>query len=161
MLCGDSAASDYYERVEISNKISSLLSAKPNEIASAVEHLLEENKLLKQQNSSMKNLVLESKAENITEGTKNVCVFEEDLEPNDLRRYCLMLSERCSGFAAVFSGNDEIGYKYAIASENVDVRDYSKDINSKFNGRGGGKQKLVQGSVKCRRNLLDDYIKTL
>jgi alanyl-tRNA synthetase len=161
MLCGDSAASDYYERVEISNKISSLLSAKPNEIASAVEHLLEENKLLKQQNSSMKNLVLESKAENITEGTKNVCVFEEDLEPNDLRRYCLMLSERCSGFAAVFSGNDEIGYKYAIASENVDVRDYSKDINSKFNGRGGGKQKLVQGSVKCRRNLLDNYVRNL
>jgi alanyl-tRNA synthetase len=161
MLCGDSAASDYYERVEISNKISSLLSAKPNEIASAVEHLLEENKLLKQQNSSMKNLVLESKAENITEGTKNVCVFEEDLEPNDLRRYCLMLSERCSGFAAVFSGNNEAGYKYAIASENVDVREYSKKINAKFNGRGGGKQNLVQGSVKCRRNLLDDYIKTL
>ena len=161
MLCGDSAASDYYDRVEISSEISSLLSAKPNEIASAVEHLLEENKLLKQQNYSMKNLILESKAENIIEGTKNVCVFEEDLEPNDLRRYCLMLSERCSGFAAVFSGNDEIGYKYAIASANVDVRDYSKDINSKFNGRGGGTQKLVQGSVKCRRNPLDNYVKTL
>ena len=49
--------------------------------------------------------------------------------------------------AAVFAGNEESGYRYVIGSETEDVRPYSKILKEQFDGRGGGKPVMVQGSV--------------
>lgn len=161
MLSGDKALLDYQEKSNVSDKISSMLSAKPNEISEAVVHLLEENKVLKQQLSTLKNYILETKAKSLKDGTNNVCRFEDNLTPTDLRRYCLMLGEKCSGVSAVFSGDDNTGYKYAIASKKTDVRIISKEINYKFRGRGGGSSKLVQGTIKGVNKEINNYIRSL
>ena len=48
---------------------------------------------------------------------------------------------------AVFAGNEESGYRYVIGSETEDVRPYSKILKEQFDGRGGGKPVMGQGSV--------------
>ena len=87
-----------------------------------------------------------------TEG--NLCRFEDGLSPEGLRKFSLLLADRCSGAAAVLSGNDETGYRYALASAYGDVRSLGKELNRTFAGRGGGPSGLVQGSLKGTREEL-------
>ncbi len=161
LLIGSRALRDYGEKAESVSKISALLSAKPEEVVKATERLLTENNLLKQQMILMRNQLFQLKASAIEEKTKNVCLFESDLGPNELRDFCLLLSERCVGIAAVFSGDDINGYKYAIGSKNVDVRPIAKQLNQLFNGRGGGSGELNQGTVAGNRDELKKYIKSI
>ena len=147
LLCGKKAVDDYTEKGNSVAAVSVLLSAKPDQIENAVEHLLEENNALKQQLASLKNQIFTSRCASIQEGAKNICLFEPDLEPADLRAFCLLLCSRCSGIAAVFSGDDTAGYQYALASAKEDIRVCGKELNQAFSGRGGGSRELVQGTV--------------
>ena len=64
-----------------------------------------------------------------------------------------------TGKCAVFAGNDEEGYKYAIISPE-DIRAFTKKLNEAFSGRGGGKPDFVQGSVKGPRKDIEEFFKT-
>ncbi|HHV32552.1 alanyl-tRNA editing protein [Caproiciproducens sp. LBM24188] len=157
LVCGRRALEDYREKAQSVNAISVLLSAKPEEVFSATERLQTEFAALKQQTAELQNQIFEYKASSVPEGTEKLCLFEENLLPNDLRRFGLLLCEKCSDFAAVLSGSDEDGYKYAVCSSSNDVRPLGKKLNEAFGGRGGGSKELVQGSVRGTRNDIERF----
>ena len=37
-------------------------------------------------------------------------------------------------------------YQYALGSEKADIKDLSKRLNARLNGRGGGSGQIVQGT---------------
>ena len=158
LLCGGKALMDCREKAQSVNTVSVLLSAKPEEVPFAVEHLMAESNEMKKEIVALRNQVFEAKAASVASGTKNICVFESGLTPNDLRTFCLLLCARCSGTAAVFSGDEETGYKYALGSTKKDVRQLGKELNQAFSGRGGGSKELVQGSVKGIRSKLEHFL---
>lgn len=158
LLCGWRALEDSREKAGSVGDISAALSAKPEEIAAAVERLLQENNSLKQEAAFLREQIFTAKAEAVAPGTKNLVLFENGLAPNDLRRYCLLLSEKCSGTAAVFSGSDEGGYKYAIGSAHDDVRALCKALNQSFSGRGGGSAELAQGSLQGAGAKIEKFL---
>lgn len=158
LVCGGKALNDCREKAQSVNAVSVLLSAKPEEVSFAVEHLLNENNALKQELTSLRDQIFEAKAAAVASGIKNLLVFEPNLTPNDLRRFCLLLCAKCSGMAAVFSGDEEAGYKYALGSTGEDVRPLGKELNQTFNGRGGGSKELVQGSLKGTQKELEHFL---
>lgn len=144
MLCGGEALEDYTRKNKDIFAVSALLSAKPHEITPALEHVLKERDGLKLELGLLQDRLFEYKAAAIEQGAFTI-QFEENLSPNELRKYCLALCERCET-AAVFSGKDR-EWKYAIGSKNQDVRVLGKAFNGAFSGKGGGKPGLIQGSV--------------
>lgn len=144
MLCGGEALEDYTRKNKDVFAVSALLSAKPHEITPALEHVLKEQDGLKLELGLLQDRLFEYKAAAIEQGAFTI-QFEENLSPNELRKYCLALCERCET-AAVFSGKDR-EWKYAIGSKNQDVRVLGKAFNEAFSGKGGGKPGLIQGSV--------------
>ena len=48
---------------------------------------------------------------------------------------------------AVFHGNDSDGYRYVIGSRTLDMRSVVREFNPAFDGRGGGKPAMVQGTA--------------
>jgi alanyl-tRNA synthetase len=48
-------------------------------------------------------------------------------------------------------------YKYIMASRSLDLRQMSKDINSKLSGRGGGHPQMIQGSLFTTLNAIKEY----
>ncbi len=144
MLCGGEALEDYTRKNKDVFAVSALLSAKPHEITPALEHVLKERDGLKLELGLLQDRLFEYKAAAIEQGSFTI-QFEENLSPNELRKYCLALCERCET-AAVFSGKDR-EWKYAIGSKNQDVRVLGKAFNEAFSGKGGGKPGLIQGSV--------------
>lgn len=144
MLCGGEALEDYTRKNKDVFAVSALLSAKPHEITEALERLLKERDGLKLDLGLLQDRLFEYKAAAIQPGDFTI-QFEENLSPNELRKYCLALCERCET-AAVFSG-EGLSWKYAIGSKKQDVRILGKAFNAAFSGKGGGKAGLIQGSA--------------
>lgn len=159
MLCGKRAFDHITEVMEQNKEISNLLSAKVKETAKAVDRLLNENQSLKSYVIEMQNKRLEGIVKEYA-GKDSVVICEKGLDPNAVRNLANMLMEsRCTGRIAVFSGNDEEGYKYAVCEKDGDLRQFVKEMNNALNGRGGGKPFFAQGSVNAEWDKIVNFLK--
>lgn len=151
---GQKALDDYREKNKSVHEISALLKAKTDDVTPAVERVLAQLQDARYKYSAVKKEIFAVKAASAS-GEKFIA-FDDGGDAEDARVFSDMLAENC-GIAAVFSGNDDIGYKYAITSRTVDVRPLGKELNSACCGRGGGKSDMVQGSVASERKKIEDF----
>lgn len=148
MLCGVRALQDYEVKQEQAGEISALLCAKENEIAESVRHLKDEADNLKYELGEKEKKLIAVKADTIPQDGKPVCVFTEDIEGDSMRILMNMVLEAGHDVCAVFRGNDSDGYRYVIGSRTQNMRELAKEFNAAFDGRGGGKPEMVQGTAK-------------
>ena len=159
IVCGMRALKDYQQKQESVGKVSAALSAKPEKIADAVEHLQEQQAKLREQLNRIQAMYLEGKLERINAEDKYVCIFEESLDSIAMRNFVNGAMERCCGICGAFIGNDENGYHYILGSKTMDVREIAKQLNAQFGGKGGGKPQMVQGSLNGRRKEIYSEMK--
>ena len=155
---GRKALEDYKEKNRSVLEISNLLKAKTDEITEAVERTLEKLKESAFAYSALKKEIFAFRAKD-AEGEKYLA-FDEAGSADDARIFSDMLAEKV-GIAAVFSGDDENGYKYAVTSRNTDVREIGKSLNAACSGRGGGKPDMVQGSVAATKSQIEEFWKNI
>ena len=156
---GWKALEDYEEKHRNIKEISALLSAPPQETAEAVRKLQEQLQELKAANVALKQKQLDRLVEEVPEGAGRVIRFVEDLNPVEVRMLADRLAQKAD-FAAVFSGNDGEGYKYVMCSSHTDVAALGKKFNETLNGRGGGRNPMVQGSVMAERAKIEEFLLT-
>ncbi len=147
MLCGFRALADYDRKDESAKAVSALLSAKEEGIAEAVAHLKEEAGSLKGKIASLQQKMLAYQAAEIPVEEEVVTVFDSGLSGNGPRELMNLLLNKGARVCAVFAGNEEEGYRYVIGSRQTDVRPFCQRLNAAFEGRGGGKPGMVQGSL--------------
>lgn len=151
---GRKALADYCEKNKSVYEISNLLKAKTDEITPAVERVLEQLHEARMAYSYLKKEIFALKAAEA--GGEKYIAFDDGGNAEDARIFADMLAEK-AGIAAVFSGSDENGYKYAVVSRNSDVREIGKALNAACGGRGGGKPDMVQGSVAATRKNIEEF----
>lgn len=147
IACGMRALKDYQKKQESVSRVSAMLSAKPEKIAEAVEHLQEQQRELREQLNHIQAMYLQEKLDKICLEEKCVCIFEESLDSIAMRNFVNGAMERCDGICGAFIGNEMSGYHYILGSKTMDVREISKQLNAQFHGKGGGKPQMVQGSL--------------
>ena len=149
MLSGRRAL-QYLTAVQNQNRqISQLLSAKVLETAKAVKNLSAELENRRQQVTAMENAQFAALAQQYRD-KGNVCIKVDGLTADGVRRAAIAVQETCGGRAAIFSGDEETGYKYAVGDPQGDLRAWVKELNSALHGRGGGKPSFVQGSAAAK-----------
>lgn len=158
MLAGKQAWEDYAVKDSIVHGISNLLSAKPYETKEAVERLMKERNEIKEQLVAAKKQIFELKRDSVKDDETCAVFFEENMEPFELRLFAEMLLEKVPS-AAVFSGNDEEGYKYAVGSTKTDMSAFIKEANKALGGRGGGRGNIMQGAFTASRDETERYIR--
>ena len=158
MLCGRRAMRDYEKKDSMTKEISALLCAKEYEVAEAVVRLKDEQNRMKSQLAEMQQKLLEYRVAEIAVDQKIVTVFDSTLSGNLPREMMNKLLDKGAEICAVFAGTDEEGYRYVIGSRSEDVRPLSKMLNITFQGRGGGKPEMVQGSVKGTRTEIEEEV---
>ncbi|HJA91675.1 MAG TPA: alanyl-tRNA editing protein [Candidatus Eisenbergiella merdipullorum] len=154
---GWKALEDYDRKHKNTREISALLSVPPEETAEAVKKLQEQLQELKAANVALRQKELDRLVDEVEEGTDRVIRFEEDLNPVEVRLLADRLAKKAR-FAAVFSGNDQDGYKYVLCSSQIDVAALGKKFNEALNGRGGGRNPMVQGSVAADRRKIEKFL---
>ncbi|MGN0334991.1 MAG: DHHA1 domain-containing protein [Lachnospiraceae bacterium] len=150
ILCGRRALKDYQAKQEISGKISVALSAKPDKLDEAVARLQEQQQSLREQLNSVQARYLQEKLASIDPEDSVVCIFEENLDSVAVRNFVNAAMEQCDGICGAFIGNEKSGYHYILGSSKKDVRETAKILNEHFQGKGGGKPQMVQGSLSGR-----------
>ena len=147
MLCGFRALRDYDKKDANVKEISASLCAKEYEVAEAVHHMKEEQLSLKGKIANLQQKMMAYRANEIEIDKEITVVFDSELSGNGPRELMNLLLDKGAKVSAVFAGTEENGYRYVIGSREVDVRPISKKLNVAFNGRGGGKPEMVQGSL--------------
>lgn len=161
MLCGSRALTDYEKKQEQNRKISALLCAKEYDTAEAVGHLKEELDSLKRTLVEKERQLVHVWAQSVPEEEKTVCMFSEDISADAMRQYVNEVLGKERILCAVFYGNDAAGYRYVIGSRTQDLRAFSKMLNAAFEGRGGGKPEMVQGTVKGEAGKIREWIQKI
>lgn len=88
----------------------------------------------------------------------NVLHFEADLEPGLVRELADRIADTCGGRAAVFSGSDEAGYSFCLATRDGDLRQICKAMTQALKGRGGGKPNFQQGRVTATEDEIRQFL---
>lgn len=158
ILCGFRALSDYQRKQQSVTEVSVALSAKPERIGEAVLHAKEQQGRLREQLNRMQQLYLGRKLEELTAEDRNVCIFEEELDSVAARNFINSAMEKCGGICGAFIGTDETGYHYILGSRTTDLRVFSREMNEHFQGKGGGKPEMVQGSLMGRAEEIQEMI---
>ena len=156
MICGKRVL-DYLNMVNDQNhQISVKLSAKMDKTAQAVERLQEENFRLKGQVGQLVDDMCRKEAERYA-GSGSVLIFMDGMDADSVRKLADAVTQTCQGCCAVFSGNADGSYKYAMGEKDGDLRQFTKEMNAKLNGRGGGKPFFVQGSVQASEKEIRNF----
>ena len=161
LICGMDAL-DYVNKLQnAAFAVSRLLSAKRHEIDRAVERVLSEQAKNKERIGALSMELAKLKAAAFEETDGNVCVFDNVLDEVALRELVNILTPKCKGLAAAFSGSDDEGYRYIISSKNLDLRAMAKVINQGIGGRGGGSSEMIQGRASEKAETIQSFIKSL
>ena len=149
LACGMWALRDVRDKQNSVAEISVLLSAKRNEVAGAVQRLLQERDALKEKNAVLAMELVHFKAAQQPETDGNICLFEAIPDEIAVRELVNLLVEKCGGIAAVFFPAGDGGTRYIIGSRHTDLRKASRAINAGIGGRGGGRPEMIQGSASA------------
>lgn len=141
---------------EQNSRVSVLLSAKPEETAAAVERVQRALDDARYRLVGLENRLFAERAAQLA-GRGDVLLFEEPMTPDALRRLCEAVSARCGGRCAVFAGDDEAGWKYALYLPAEDLRAFTGAMNAALRGRGGGRDGFAQGSAAATRAEIEAY----
>lgn len=161
ILCGRKAVLDYRRRVHQDRKISSLLSAKENQLSEAVERLKEENAGLQGRLAQLRREYFQMKTESLPKKSGPLALAQDGLDPAALRQLATMLFRQGRGDTVlVISENGQTGsFFYVIGSEKQDVRPLGKELNRLLNGRGGGSAQMVQGTFgKNKEEIIEGFL---
>lgn len=155
MLCGKRALIDYRNKNKDVYKISSILSAKPENITEYTETTLKNLEYEKNENFRLNMEFFKLKSEKYN-NEKFIIEFLEIENSDLLRRYCTILSEK-SDMCCVFGGNDQKGYKYVVYSKYENMKEFAKNMNKELSGKGGGKDLMIQGSISATKENIEKY----
>lgn len=157
MRSGEWALSDYSEKYEAVHGISNLLSVKQGEALSAVSRLSESFGAAKRELYDFKmQLVKADFEENI--GKNNPIVFISAVYDGDmLKEFADCCVNGGAFLCAAFSGSDKSGYSYAVLSRTVDMKAFAIEMNTALNGRGGGRDGMIQGRVSAKKEEIIEF----
>ena len=161
LICGMDALDDYRRKQDSAAAISALLSAKRDEIAPAVERLLESEAKLKERASILGMRCAALRAEAIAPTEGNICIFDEGLSEAAARELVNRLTEKTDGVAALFLADGAGQWRYIIGSRRVDLRSAAKAINAGVSGRGGGRPEMIQGSAAASEKEIASFFERL
>jgi alanyl-tRNA synthetase len=157
MLAGSDAFEDYCKRAESAAEISAMLSVPQDNITDAVRKLESEKAALSYELGGLRRELIKYKVENLKRIDGNLLFFEPSFNGDDAKFLVNGALPYCGKICAVFFGTETDGYKYCMASENVNLRDKAKEINTALSGRGGGKPEMISGTVNAARDEIEKY----
>ena len=159
MICGPWALDDYNVKQTNIMRIVDLTSTPQEETADAVEalqaqngHLTHELSLAQVQQAQIALRFLKEPAGADT--SDNRVVFLPALETDAIRALANGGRDLCDGvFVALTAGEKDLGpdgqpqsYRYIATSKGLPLSRLAKEFNANLNGRGGGRDEMVQGS---------------
>lgn len=161
ILCGFRALNEFRERNEIISLLTGLLTTSQDRLFESVNKMKAEKQALSLDLAKTKQALMLLQLSSIPAEQKNVFIFEEDLEQTIARNVLNELVASHDGICAVFTGNDEDGYRCILASRVTDCREIAAALREKANAKGGGSREMIQGTVKASKDVITAILENM
>ena len=161
IICGKRA---YNYLKQIYNQVKSIsvsLSSNPLSIENSVNHLLDQSNNQKAKIHKLQSAYLQSQKDAIAKVEGAAVVFENEIEPNEFRKFIDDLALEGKGDVICGFNKKQDEYNYVIVSHKIQLKKISKEFNLAINGKGGGSDMMLQGSCKADRETIEKSIKQL
>ncbi len=159
LKCGALALCDYKEKYNSVREISNLLSLKQHEVSDGVNRLYGELDKVRKEAYDFKISVVKSDVINYKD-RKDVALIFSGIYNNDMQReFVNECYENGTVISAAFTGDDESGYSYTVLSKVIDMKIFSKEMNTALNGRGGGRDGMIMGKVSASEKDIKEFFK--
>lgn len=159
ILCGQDALFDYRRKQDCVSEISTMLSKKPDGIVQAVKKLKEEGVEKNARIDQLNKDILERKVAEFSFSESPLLLFEENMSPLYMRQYSTLLFEKCKGEVVLICSLSNGVYQYAMGSGKKDMKELSKRMNKRLEGRGGGSARMVQGTFQATEDDIKKIFK--
>ena len=158
MLCGMDALADYHARYMATAAISAKLTAPQREVVEAVERLHTDLQEKKAQIARLQFALADELLRSLPVSDTPALFFEDRLD-TPARRALVNGAAEKRPLAALFAGDDEVGYSFLMGSSSIDLRPFSKSMVAALGGKGGGSATMVQGTLTANRAEIEEYFK--
>ena len=153
MACGKMALALLNRAWEQNKEVSQAFSAKIEETGAAARKMNETLEAMKYRITGLEMRLFAGIAATYA-GQENAVHFEDGLDNTAVRVLADAIADKVTGFAAVFSGDDENGYAFCLVTRNGDLRSFCKEMTGTLGGRGGGKPNFQQGRVTAGKEAI-------
>lgn len=158
MVAGERALFDYYNKSVEAQNISHMLSVPVKDISKAVAKLKKERDTLQYQLNLLEKQKLEKIVETVEQGSKKVVLFEKVSNSKTLQHFANLLCQKAD-VAAVFSGDDKIGYTYVLISQKEDMKELRQKLSAALQCNGGGTKEMIQGKIQSSKKEIEAFFK--
>jgi len=156
LVAGTRAYLDYSEKCVNARRISAMLSAPQSDIADVLQTYVQETEEQKRRLAAARRALTDTYAMAIPETDGSIALFYPDLSYDELRDLANSASGKVSGMLALLSGQDG-EYKYVILSDSRDMGTAVREVNSALLGKGGGRGRMVQGTMRSSAAEIKKY----
>lgn len=146
MACGSIALELLNRGWEQNKLVSQAFSAQVTETGAAAQRMNETLEALKFRITGLEMRLFAGIADSYRDADRAVH-FEDGLDNTAVRVLADAIADKVSGYAAVFSGDEEHGYAFCLVTRSGDLRQLCKEMTTALGGRGGGKPNFQQGRV--------------
>ena len=161
ILCGKRALEYICAEHTIVSKLSGIFTTSRDNIIASVKRNADEMSKTKAELSETREKLIEAEIKEIDPGLFDVFLIKEQgYDANVMRKTVNALAALHGGFCGVFSGNSQSGYNFVLCSgkEGKDAKQFLEQIKERFEVKGGGSPKMIQGSISCQEEDLLNMI---
>lgn len=158
ILCGFRALEYYRESLALIDSLTGTLTTGRESLLENVEKLKAENMSLSSKLLNAKQELLHKELDSLSEELPDVILCRDKTDSLIIRNAVNYLTAKHSGFCGFFSGNDETGYTFIIASATKDARELSKKLADTLSAKGGGKPQMVQGNISATKEQIQSVL---
>ena len=159
MKAGSLALKDYREKYRNALGISNLLSVKQHDIFTATEKFYNDLGDERRKFYEYRLSVANRDKENLRDINGSLVLITAGFDADMMREVVNFGAEKTRKYSAVFSGDDNDGYSFVIASKTQDMNILRNELGSKLNGRGGGRDGMIQGKAATTKQNIIDFFK--
>ncbi len=156
VVCGGRALKDYCTKTQQLRQIGGLLSVPPNQGFEGASRLAQQLNQTKAQLAQARMQWFDALCSGVKWGDAPL-LLAEDLQGDSLRTLCLMLCEKTPKPCGVFAPKEGGGLAYAIGQKGGTVAQLTKEMNRRFEGKGGGKPFLTMGSLRAEFEQINQF----
>lgn len=160
IVCGMRALKAVKERMDMLRETADRLTTSQDQVSRSVAALQDQLREEKEKVKDLTGRLIEKEAETLKELGKKQrnLVLTEQIGMDQARKLVNELMPCFEGLVAVLMPSGQEEYTFLIGSEAEDLAVFMKAFKEVFRVRGGGKGKMVQGSLSAQEDTLKNFL---
>lgn len=161
IVCGSRALRDYSQKHESLSKMAVEMSTSPEKVPASMQKLRQEVAELSAKADRLTKELMEFRVEKLKrlgDTQSSLCLLDEGGDAVAARNLVNALTPYFKGHVAVLMPKAGDEFFFIVGSAQENMKDFSVEMRKELNARGGGSDKMIQGTIRGEVSVLEAFL---